>query len=687
MTMQEYAKIKKRIFIFYFLFFNSAAYAAGEGGLPGYYLNLGIGARALGMGRAFTGLSDDFSALYWNPAGLVQQDKVEFLSTHINLFEDTYYDSLGFAYPFFDRGTVAAGITQLYSGRIDGRDKDNYPTGEFSDLSQAAFISYGRNIFSFLSFGISTKAILKRMAEESLFGYGLDAGIFCKYKNFRIGANSQNVVKPRMEGKYAVDEIPKQLKVGAAINLFNNDSFILTTDLSRTEYCSAKKYYGVEINPVKLLISEYNNNFVLRGGYDESRLVYGFGVKFLNFTLDYAFARLALGYSHRVSAGFRFGESRLKVKLLKKAEKLIPTMNWKEIESIYWELYKIDIDDDMIRKRLLHITEIRKDTVTPHIEITTPEEGYYSNMKNVLVRATLKDNVGLKCATINNQVTKDIFFEKNISIEGEVNLVNGENTVIVNTEDLAGMKNSKSIKVIVDTIIPTMKIKFPSPFKEVVNYTKITITWLVKDNLGIDSVYINNVSEEGVFGKEEAVIMETFNLNKDINFIDISCQDRAGNSTKDGYAIFVDLEAPKITLQAPSYLSSRKNKALTLIMKGESIIIKGMVSDNVNVQDVFINDKKVENTFEESIVLDKPESSIVIKAVDSAGNETAITLNVKSLGIIIANHIRKGDDYMKQGDFKRAIKEYEKALEIKDTPEIREKIEEAKRKYKIKTKP
>jgi long-subunit fatty acid transport protein len=39
---------------------------------------LGVGARALGMGNAFTGVASDFSAIYWNPAGLAQLPLSEF---------------------------------------------------------------------------------------------------------------------------------------------------------------------------------------------------------------------------------------------------------------------------------------------------------------------------------------------------------------------------------------------------------------------------------------------------------------------------------------------------------------------------------------------------------------------------------------------------------------------------------
>jgi long-subunit fatty acid transport protein len=37
----------------------------------------GVGVRAMGMGGAFAGVADDFSALYWNPAGLAQQRHFE----------------------------------------------------------------------------------------------------------------------------------------------------------------------------------------------------------------------------------------------------------------------------------------------------------------------------------------------------------------------------------------------------------------------------------------------------------------------------------------------------------------------------------------------------------------------------------------------------------------------------------
>ncbi len=76
---------------------------------------LGVGARAIGLGGAFTGIADDYSAIYWNPAGLGQMRRMEmnigfshnsfnadadFLGG-INSSKDTFtrLNSLGFVFP------------------------------------------------------------------------------------------------------------------------------------------------------------------------------------------------------------------------------------------------------------------------------------------------------------------------------------------------------------------------------------------------------------------------------------------------------------------------------------------------------------------------------------------------------------------------------------------------------------
>ena len=38
---------------------------------------IGSGSRALGLGGTYTGIADDYSAVWWNPAGLAQVKRIE----------------------------------------------------------------------------------------------------------------------------------------------------------------------------------------------------------------------------------------------------------------------------------------------------------------------------------------------------------------------------------------------------------------------------------------------------------------------------------------------------------------------------------------------------------------------------------------------------------------------------------
>ena len=71
------------ILLFFSLLLGNTAYGEVDfDHLNGADLGIGIGARAISMGGAFTALCDDASAIFWNPAGLTQlNDNQMFLSS------------------------------------------------------------------------------------------------------------------------------------------------------------------------------------------------------------------------------------------------------------------------------------------------------------------------------------------------------------------------------------------------------------------------------------------------------------------------------------------------------------------------------------------------------------------------------------------------------------------------------
>ena len=79
------------IFLLAAVFFTTVSIAQVEEMAIGN--TFGVGARTMGMGGASLALADDFTALYWNPAGMAQIQKFEFFSSfsHNTANTDAYF--------------------------------------------------------------------------------------------------------------------------------------------------------------------------------------------------------------------------------------------------------------------------------------------------------------------------------------------------------------------------------------------------------------------------------------------------------------------------------------------------------------------------------------------------------------------------------------------------------------------
>ncbi len=68
----------KKLILLLLLSFNFVFSQFPDDALRYSMLNSGVGARAIGLGLAYIGVSDDYSAVFWNPAGLAQIRRFEF---------------------------------------------------------------------------------------------------------------------------------------------------------------------------------------------------------------------------------------------------------------------------------------------------------------------------------------------------------------------------------------------------------------------------------------------------------------------------------------------------------------------------------------------------------------------------------------------------------------------------------
>lgn len=145
----------------------------------------GAGARTMGMGGAFLGVADDFTALYWNPAGLAQIKKFELFGgfSHSELDAETQFtagrltkddqsktrpNSIGFVYPFYtSRGGFALALgynrQQTFDSRVSIKGIDPSSGTVFSglDVDETNSTTGGIGIWSFgLGFFISKNIMI-----------------------------------------------------------------------------------------------------------------------------------------------------------------------------------------------------------------------------------------------------------------------------------------------------------------------------------------------------------------------------------------------------------------------------------------------------------------------------------------------------------------------------------------------
>ncbi|QQS35390.1 MAG: PorV/PorQ family protein [Ignavibacteriales bacterium] len=143
------------------------------------FLNIGQSARAISMGSAFVGVSDDASAMYWNPSGIAKLPGINVMFDHTNWIADIKYNFIAATYNLGDMGTVGVSFTTSDIGemKVTTVDEPN-GTGETFTATDAAFsIAYAINLTDNFSIGFNPKFIHQSIWRMSATAFALDLGI------------------------------------------------------------------------------------------------------------------------------------------------------------------------------------------------------------------------------------------------------------------------------------------------------------------------------------------------------------------------------------------------------------------------------------------------------------------------------------------------------------------------------
>jgi hypothetical protein len=256
---------------------------------------VGAGARSLAMGGAFTGLADDASAPYFNPAGLAFLDEHQLMVMHAPLFIDSNYNFLSSAHPFGDKlGSLAFSDALLLSNNFQVRDKFNNLNSNGSLNHNAFFASYAHKITQKISAGVNLKFIQQKVADFSGNALGWDAGFMFKpARVLSVGASFANINSPELKLRTSEDIYRPIARFGIASDVFKN-KLTLAADASKIKNQGTLIAAGVEYRP--------NQLFSLRTGYNANRsYTLGVGLALKTFFVDYAFSDTDLGAFNKVS--------------------------------------------------------------------------------------------------------------------------------------------------------------------------------------------------------------------------------------------------------------------------------------------------------------------------------------------------------------------------------------------------
>lgn len=170
------------------------------------FLKLGVDARAVGMGEAYTAVSDDISSVYWNPAGLALKVENQFFYSHTEWLADIQHEYVA-ASRYFDFGTLALSVSFLHMDQMDVTTEEQFgPTGEtFTCYDLAAGLTYSYQFTDKFSCGFTGKYIREELDTYPANGFSFDLGTHynTRWNNVTIGMAMRNF---GTEMEYDIDE-------------------------------------------------------------------------------------------------------------------------------------------------------------------------------------------------------------------------------------------------------------------------------------------------------------------------------------------------------------------------------------------------------------------------------------------------------------------------------------------------
>lgn len=325
------------------------------------FLKIGVGARAAAMGNAMTGIVDDVTAGYWNPAGLgLAPAAPEVALMHSEYFAGiAKYDYIGFTMPIGEQRRFGASVIRLGVDDIPNTlnlvdpngniDFSAVETFSVADLAALLSISQRFDFLGGLDVGANFKVVNRSVGKfANAWGFGLDVGARWNSGPLQLGLMLSDVTSTFNAWSFNTEAfestfvatgnvIPENsleitlpsMHMGGGYTFLKDKAFEILVSLDNDVHFDGKRNVALNLGPVSLdphmgLELGYKKIAFIRGGFKNLQQVpnsdgkdvvslfpcVGAGFKIKSFSVDYALSNVGnfsqTLYSHVFSLKYSF---------------------------------------------------------------------------------------------------------------------------------------------------------------------------------------------------------------------------------------------------------------------------------------------------------------------------------------------------------------------------------------------
>ncbi|TAL67917.1 MAG: PorV/PorQ family protein [Bacteroidetes bacterium] len=288
---------------------------------PFQFLRFNESARAAALAGCFVSMTDDASAVFFNPAAISTVNDKHFSTTFLKHILDINSGNVSYIKKYDEVGTFAGAVSFTSYGSFDYADQFANRNGTFGAIDMMLSGTYSNELDSNLYYGVSAKLFLVTLEKFSTTAFAVDAGLLYmmpeKRTNIGISILHAGTQITTIGGDY--EGVPLDIRAGInhrlrGLPLLINFSFHHLADKTNNFFDKFMNFsIGGEIyfgNYVQARLG-YNNQIRKETSPSTDRGLSGFsggvGVKTRDINIDYGAAQYGKSAMlHRFTIGLDF---------------------------------------------------------------------------------------------------------------------------------------------------------------------------------------------------------------------------------------------------------------------------------------------------------------------------------------------------------------------------------------------